>query len=61
MTPKEPTAFRIDSETMAALRTIRERDGIGISEQVRRALKTWVAAKGVMKTGRKRVAPRKRP
>ncbi len=61
MAPKEQTAFRIDPETMEALRAIRERDGVGLSEQVRRALKAWIASKGVKKAGRKRVEARKRP
>ena len=60
MTPKEQTAFRIDPETMEALRAIRERDGVGISEQVRRALKAWIATKGVTKPDRRRVEIRRR-
>jgi uncharacterized protein (DUF4415 family) len=60
---KEQTAFRIDREVMDALRQIRERDGILISEQVRRALAAWVAAKNVAppaatRTARKRAATR---
>ncbi len=61
MAPKEQTAFRIDPETMKALRGIRERDGVGLSEQVRRALKAWIARKGVKKAGRKRAYTRQRP
>lgn len=47
MTPKRLTNFRIDDELMDALETIRERDGIPVSEQVRRAIELWLAEKGV--------------
>jgi hypothetical protein len=58
----KPTTFRLETEIMAALVAIRERDGIAVSEQVRRALKQWIAAKGVtMKAGRSRAQTRKRP
>lgn len=63
MTPsvKKQTAFRIDPETLDGLQEIKERDGIPVSEQVRRALRAWLDSKGVVaKTERKRVAPRKR-
>ena len=57
----KPTTFRLETEIMAALAVIRDRDGIGVSEQVRRALKQWIAEKGVkMKTDRKRARTRKR-
>lgn len=58
----KPTTFRLETEIMAALAVIRDRDGIGVSEQVRRALKQWIAEKGVkMKSERKRVVARRRP
>lgn len=57
----KPTTFRLETDIMAALSEIRERDGIAVSEQVRRALKEWIAAKGVtIKADRKRGATRKR-
>jgi hypothetical protein len=47
---------------MVALAEIRDRDGMAVSEQVRRALKQWIEAKGVkLKTDRKRARTRKRP
>ena len=62
MTPLKPTTFRLETEIMDALSEIRDRDGVPVSEQVRRALKQWIEAKGVtMKSDRKRVSPRKRP
>jgi hypothetical protein len=57
----KPTTFRLETEIMDALAVIRERDGIGVSEQVRRALKQWIAEKRVkVKSERKRAATRKR-
>jgi hypothetical protein len=50
----KPTTFRLETELMEALAVIRARDGIGVSEQVRRALKRWIAEKGVkMKSDRR--------
>lgn len=61
MTPREITNFRIDSELLEALREIRDRDGVGIAEQVRRAIRAWVGSKGVkVKPERKRAVTRKR-
>lgn len=58
---KAQTAFRIDEDVLATLRAIKERDGVPISEQVRRALAAWVRQEGDVKTDRKRAATRKRP
>jgi hypothetical protein len=43
----KPTTFRLETEIMAALAEIRDRDGIAVSEQVRRALRQWIGTKGV--------------
>jgi hypothetical protein len=43
----KPTTFRLETEIMDALAVIRHRDGIAVSEQVRRALKQWIAEQGV--------------
>lgn len=60
MTPLRQTNFRIDDAMMSALQEIRERDGIPVSEQVRRALKQWIEGKGVvMKTDRRRAGARR--
>ena len=62
MTPLRQQNFRLEEEILEALEQIRERDGIPVSEQVRRALKVWIAEKGVvLKAERKRAATRKRP
>ena len=67
MSPTRQTAFRLPDELMAALQAIKERDGIPLAEQVRRALATWVRERGALapevpktKTARTRVSPRKR-
>jgi hypothetical protein len=56
MTPKTASTFRIEDELMTALREIKERDGVPISEQVRRALVMWIESKDV-----KVKAPSRRP
>jgi antitoxin component of RelBE/YafQ-DinJ toxin-antitoxin module len=57
-----PVNFRLKEEILAQLQAIKERDGIPVSEQVRRALQAWIAEKGVtkQKTERKRAGTRKR-
>jgi hypothetical protein len=47
MSPKRAYTFLIDSELADQLKVIKERDGISESEQIRRALKEWFAAKGL--------------
>lgn len=53
--------FRIDDDLLEAMQLLQERDGIPISEQMRRALRLWLESKGVMKAERKRAVTRKRP
>ena len=40
---KEPYAFWISPDQKAALRAIKDRDGIPVSEQIRRAIDQWLA------------------
>ena len=55
------TTFRIDHELLEALRDVYEREGIQISEQVRRAIRLWLDSKGVVvKAARKRSGTRER-
>ena len=62
MTPRRITTFRIDEELLDGLREVWERDGVAVSEQVRRAIRAWLEAKGVTKkTERLRAGTRKRP
>jgi hypothetical protein len=59
--PRTLTNFRIDPELLEALRQIRERDGLPIAEQIRRAIRVWVEARGITKAERKRAGTRRRP
>ena len=52
--------FLIDPDLDAGLKAVKARDGINESEQIRRAIRTWLESKGVMKAERKRAANRKR-
>ena len=47
MSPKELTAFRVDADIMEGLRRVKDRDGVPLSVQVDRALRAWLADKGV--------------
>jgi hypothetical protein len=58
---KRPYTLKIDEELLAALRHVKERDGISESEQIRRGIRLWLAQKGVtLKSVRQRAATRKR-
>ena len=60
MTPLKQTGIRISEELQAALQTIKDRDGIPISVQVRKALEAWVESKGVAPKGASRRAVTRR-
>ena len=47
MTTKELTAFRMAPELMAALRAIRDREGIPVAVQVDFAVRDWLKRRGV--------------
>jgi hypothetical protein len=53
MTPRRVTTIRLDDEVFDGLQEIRERDGVPVSEQVRRALKLWLESKGVKKPAKR--------
>ena len=61
MTPKMMFSFLIDPELADGLTALKRRDGASKGESIRRALAAYLKKQGVMKTGRKRVVPRKRP
>jgi len=61
MSPRIASTFRLEDDIVDGLRQIKERDGIPVSEQVRRALKAWLESRGVQaKADRRRVGARKR-
>ncbi len=43
--PKQPHTFLLDPELAAGLKKVKQRDGIGEGEQVRRALVRWLTSK----------------
>ena len=55
------TAFRLEADLLSALQEIKHRDGVPVSEQVRRALRAWVESKGVTTAAPKRPRGRRRP
>ena len=57
---KEPYAFWISPDQKAALRAIKDRDGIPVSEQIRRAIDRWLVEKGNEKAGPRRGVTRGR-
>ena len=61
MTTRKLAAFRLDPEIIDGLQRIKERDGVPVSEQVRRALLAWLQSRGAIKLERKKASTRKRP
>ncbi|MDP6581608.1 MAG: ribbon-helix-helix protein, CopG family [Vicinamibacterales bacterium] len=48
MTPNlKATTFRLEAELLDALQEIKERDGVPVTEQVRRGILLWLKSKGV--------------
>jgi len=61
MSPRERViTFRPDNDIFEAMTSLRDRDGVPFSEQIRRALRTWLDSKGVMQWPRKRGTALKR-
>jgi hypothetical protein len=59
MTAQKTFTFAIPPEMKAALRAIREADGIPEAEQIRRGVQMWLDSRRI-KSERQRVGPRKR-
>jgi hypothetical protein len=58
----KPATFRLDPGLLDGLKQVKTRDGIPVTEQVRRAILAWLNARGIeaSKADRRRVAARKR-
>ncbi|MEO8520055.1 MAG: ribbon-helix-helix protein, CopG family [Acidobacteriota bacterium] len=57
----KPATFRLDRHLLEALQAIKERDGIPVTEQVRRALTAWVQTKDIpMKAAPRRASTRRK-
>jgi hypothetical protein len=59
--PRKRHSFWIDDEQAEGLKTVKERDGVLESEQIRRAINDWLEKKSVRgKMERTRASTRKR-
>jgi hypothetical protein len=47
VTPKRLTNFRLEDELLEGLSLVKDRDGIPLTEQVRRAVRLWLDSRGV--------------
>ncbi len=62
MSPKEPTALRLDVDLLDAMRRVKETEGIPVTAQLELAAREWLKKRGVVvKAERKRAVTRKRP
>lgn len=48
------TTVRLPDDLLAAMAKLQERDGIPVSEQIRRALRDWLTTKRVLRKERKK-------
>jgi hypothetical protein len=46
VSPKKYYSFMIEAEMAAALKRVKERDGVSESEQIRRGIQLWLDTKG---------------
>jgi len=63
MSPKETTALRLDLDLLAAMRNLRETEGIPVTTQIEMASREWLRKRGIIvkkKADRKRAGTRKR-
>jgi hypothetical protein len=63
MTPstRKQTNLRLDDDILDGLQQVKERDGMPISEQVRRALRVWLETKGIVdKAAARRASTRRK-
>jgi Ribbon-helix-helix protein, copG family len=61
MTPKRAATFRLEDELVEALQILKDRDGIPVTEQIRRAVKMWLESKGIEPSPRpRRASPRRK-
>jgi ribosomal protein S19E (S16A) len=56
MTPNlKPATFRLERHLLEGMEEVKRRDGVPVSEQVRRAVTAWLETKGILvKSDRKR-------
>ena len=59
MSPRKLYNFLIDADLAAALKLVKERDGVPESVQIRMALRECLSKKSALKPQRKRIAKKK--
>jgi hypothetical protein len=57
---KKLAAFRLDPELIAGLEEVKRKTGAPVAEQVRRAIKSWLASQGVTGKAEQKRVTRKR-
>jgi hypothetical protein len=61
MSPKETTALRLDVALLAAMRRVKEKEGIPVTTQLEMAAREWLKKRGVIvKPEHRRADTRKR-
>jgi len=50
VTPKRLINFRLEDELLEGLSQVKDRDGIPLTEQVRRAVRLWLDSRGITVT-----------
>jgi hypothetical protein len=60
MSPKKTFTFHISDEMKAALRRVREADGISEAEQIRRGVQMWLDSRAVREKAASRRASTRR-
>ncbi len=58
MSPKETTAFRLDTTLLETMRRVKQQDGIPVTRQIEMAVREWLAKRGALKKADRRRAPR---
>jgi Ribbon-helix-helix protein, copG family len=59
MTLKKRYSFWINDTEAEGLKAVKADEGISESEQIRQAVRDWLRKKGVKKTAKRRVSPRR--
>ena len=61
MSPKETTAFRLDTVLLETMRRVKDVEGIPVTTQIEMAVRDWLTKRGtIAKSARKRAVTRKR-
>lgn len=61
MSPKETTAFRIDTDLLEAMRKVKAQEGIPVTTQIEKAVREWLTKRGITAKAARKRATRKRP